>query len=205
MVKYSSTRTIESITPGCGGIVIKLRKTNERRRAELMRTLAAAIEEEAAILARLSEIQERATPVVDADGKPKLDPDTLEQAKELSPTDMEAALLIVRELGTFRTLNATPVYLRWGVASIDGLEIDDRAATVEDLVTGTDIPDGLTQEILDAIQAKTDIPSDKKNESSSPSTPDAVIPQATQATNAATVTTMPIGLAVIAQSSTPSI
>jgi hypothetical protein len=171
-MKYTSTRSYESeVAPG---VTITLRKVNEKRRAELMRQTAPFIEQQRAIAKKFLEIQARATPVFEGQDeagnpKPKMDPITCEQVTEYSAEDLVKLSDLLTERDNFETLEVNPIYIRWGVSSVDGLEIDGRPATVEDLL-GDDSPDGLVKEILAVLQGKIDLSSEKKSASSLPST-----------------------------------
>jgi hypothetical protein len=188
MYQHSSKKTYESQV--CEGVKITLRKTNEKRRAELMRSLAQPVEQEQALIKLFGAIRERAIPVwdgVDEQGnqKPKMDLETCEQVKDLSPEDTEAASKLLAELDAHKTLVMNPLFIRWGVSAVDGLEIDGRAATVEDLL-GDDCPDGLVDEIIGVLQGKIDLTPAEKKILSAPAISESQEPHTTQVSSATT-------------------
>ena len=174
-VQYSSTRRIDSSK--YPGVVYTLRKPNEKRRAELMRSLSSLLDKERDMQRRFAAIQERQTVVKNEDGTEKIDPETCEAVKEFkNPDDIKAITDVVQELNDFRVLEVNPIYLRWGLSKIEDLEIDGRPANIDDLL-GDDAPEGLVEEILDALQGKTDLSPELKKRSESASTSDDQSPE----------------------------
>jgi hypothetical protein len=160
-MNHISTRPFESRV--CPGVTISLRKTNETRRAKLTRLLGPLFERTRELTERFAQLQERGTPVfegVDEDGKPKPKLEVLKdgettRVKEYSTEDRVAMGNLINERDSLAALEINPIYIRWGVASVEGLEIDGRPATVEDLM-GDHCPDGLVKEILEAMAENDD-------------------------------------------------
>ena len=183
MPNYVSTRRFES--KSLPGVFITLKKTNERRRAQLLRTLAPKFERLRELTKKFAEFQEQATPVFEGEDengkpKPKMNPHTGEQVKEFKGDLSLQVDALLNEKEAFETLEVNPEYVRWGVSSIDGLEIDGRPATIEDLFAD-DFPDGIVTEIMDVIMGKIDLSADQKKASFSPidyaeASPDAIPP-----------------------------
>lgn len=191
--QYTSTRSFESVK--APGVAVKLRKVNEKRRAELMRDIAPLVERQRAFAKKFASFSDRSKPVFKKDDEgndvPVMNLETCEQEKEFSPEDMLALTDLLQERDNFEALEVNPIYIRWGVASIEGLEIDGRPATVDDLL-GDDCPDGLVKEILDVLSDKIDLSSKKNPDSSSLSTdadPELPTTSLSSATTAATTGT----------------
>ena len=60
------------------------------------------------------------------------------------------------------------IHLRWGLASIEGLEIDGAPATADSLIDAG--PEDLVREILSAVRRETGLDADERKNSAPPST-----------------------------------
>jgi hypothetical protein len=176
MFEHHTTRTLNSRV--CPGVVITVRKITEKRRSRLMIQTAALLEKDRELAKRFEEINKRAKPVfegVDEKGqmKPKMRPvvdgaSPVEQEMEFTPEDARALLDVVRDRQSFEALEVHPVYISTFVSSVEGLLIDGKKATIDDLL-GDDSPDGLTQEIVAFLLERIDLSSEEKKTSQSPS------------------------------------
>lgn len=161
-VKYSSTRTIQSQT--FPGVSFTLRKMSDSRRRELYQQIAPLKEKERGFQRRFAEIDDRRVPLFDAEGKPKMNVVTAEQERGYATKDDERLVAeIIEDLNEFRDSEISPAYIRWGLLSIDGLDIDDEPATIDNLLEYG--PADLTQEIIAAIMGKADLDADEKKTS----------------------------------------
>lgn len=73
-----------------------------------------------------------------------------------------------REFGNFLTTEWYPAWLRWGLYAIEGFQLNDVDATVEDMC-GEDAPDDLVAEILKAIYEASGITVTEQKNSPEPS------------------------------------
>jgi hypothetical protein len=151
-MNYQSTETITSTT--FPGVTVKLRKMSQRRRAEFNLSMAP-------LLAKAREISIANEPIEAEYAAFLKETEKVKAANaELPATDpqplpvfaedrMEALGKAWTEQRRFEQDEMQPPVLRWGVASIEGLNIDDQPATVESLIA--DGPPELTEEIAGQV------------------------------------------------------
>src|SRR6202044_2341976 len=94
--------------------------------------------------------------------KPVIDPADLERIQEL---DVKQLTLIVNDF--------SPIYARWGIKTIEGLEIDGQPATVDTLLS--DGPEPLVNEVVNEIIRLTRMSAEETLAFKSPSTSDAQV------------------------------
>ena len=82
------------------------------------------------------------------------------EAGERTPEEEATAAILAAEIDA--------EYLRWGLAEIDGLEIDGQAATPEGLIEAG--PEDLTREALEFVTAEAGLNGEERKNSWSPST-----------------------------------
>lgn len=183
MVKYSSTRVFESrLYPG---VKVKLNKMSDSRRQELLRALAPTKEKAREFARKFHELDSKRVPANNEDGTPKMDTDTGAQIREFPDKALaEEMTYFLDDLLAFKQSEVYPVYIRWGLASIEGLEIDDKPATVESLL---DLgPDDLVEEILREIEGRSELTADADRNLDLPTTSQGPEVEATSPTTATT-------------------
>jgi hypothetical protein len=103
--------------------------------------------------------------------KPEYDPEKWQRFWEVREKQLE---LSKNELN--------PAYVRWGVQSVEGLEIDEEAATVESLIESA--PEALVQELADEITRLIKMTAEEQLAFKSPTTLDAQVDGQTQISSA---------------------
>ena len=74
-------------------------------------------------------------------------------------------------------------YLRWGLAGVEGIDIDGMAATAESLIAAG--PEALVREALEAVRREAGLSADERKNCASPSTSSSEAKPDGSATNAA--------------------
>lgn len=124
MYQYTSSKTVESqFAPG---VVYTLRKQTERRRAERELSFAPLREKFVALTEKYEALRAEA-----------------DKLKELVLASHEMSLFVFKEW--------YPAWIRWGIAKIEGLEIDGAVADVERLIE--EGPDELIQEAVKVAES----------------------------------------------------
>lgn len=183
MVKYSSTREFRSVL--YPGVVARLNRMSDARRQQLLRTIAPSKEKEREFARKFRELDTKRVPAFNDDNSPKMNRETGEQIREFTNKEDEQEMMyLLDDLTTFKQTEVYPAYLRWGVASLEGLEIDGEPATVDSLLELG--PPELVEEILAAIEGRSEITADAAQNLGLPTTTPAAVEQATQVTNADT-------------------
>jgi len=141
MYSFSSKETYESVT--CPGVKFTVRVLNDIQRARRDAKLLS-------VRARINELQDKWTATKDNGGS----------ALDLLKINDEAALLTQSEL--------TPAYIRAGLISVEGLEIDGAPATVEALIESG--PKALVAEVYDACLKASGLGAEETKNSQSPGT-----------------------------------
>jgi hypothetical protein len=185
-MNYLSTESFES--KAFPGITVKLKKMSQRRRAEFNLSMAPLLAK-ARVLAIANEPIEqeyaehlKACEIAKANGatEPVFPDDKLDQLGKAWT-----------EQRRFEQDEMAPPLLRWGVASIDGLSIDEKPATVESLIDAG--PPELCEEITGEVSRVMRLSAAEIKNSGSPTTSGAVADGATgslTAPNAASDTTI---------------
>lgn len=140
-MNFESRITRASKLPGFDGVSFTLNKMTEGRRIKLRLQVAEKS-------AKLRELGERARALDDQNG--------------------QEALQILEQINSLMVDEIDPVYVRWGLKSIDGLEIDGKPATPELLIE--DGPPELYREILAAINEAAGLTERQRGESEPPTT-----------------------------------
>ena len=142
-MKYETTKRIESaLFPG---VSIILRKMTEGRRIELRSLTSEANKRVREIMRAQAEI----------DKKPEDERDTT------------TWLELQDEFDGLRIGTINPVWIKWGVKQIEGLEVDGRVLGVEDW---KDWPSALTEEVLEAVNGESELNGTERKNSPSPTT-----------------------------------
>jgi hypothetical protein len=139
--QYKSTLPLESTT--CPGVKFTLRKMSERKRHQFYLAVADSTEK---IRGFLRDAQ-------------KLQPQVLAAAEdmELLAELTAEAERINQAVSAEQRFVIDPAWVRYGLKSVDGLEIDGEPATIDTLL-GDDGPSELVQEIAAAIKAASVMP-----------------------------------------------
>lgn len=176
-MNYLSTESFES--QSFAGVTVKLKKMSQRRRAEFNLNMAALLDK-----ARTIDI---ANEPLEMEYSAFLK--TVETAKAagaelpLFPEDkLDALGKAWTAKRRFEQDEMAPPLLRWGVASIDGLVIDDKPADVELLIDAG--PPELCEEISYQITRVMNLSAAERKNSESPTTSGAVADGATTNTTA---------------------
>jgi hypothetical protein len=151
---FESKVTIEARAPEFAGVRFVLRKMTEGRRIRLRMQLAAA---QARIHELMDEQKRLAAEVGAATVEEVRDPEAARQIAKLT-----------REMADLADNEMTPTWVRWGLASIEGLEIDGEPATVESLIESG--PPDLYQEVAEAVRKEAGLTAEEQGESGSPTT-----------------------------------
>jgi hypothetical protein len=156
---------------------------SEQRRADLYRVTAEARKKQRELLTQGIALNERRVAVLEADGSKKIDKETGEVVKDFdNPTDRTEFMNWMKDLEEFRQCEIQPVYIRWGIAKIEGLVIDGQEATIETLLS--DGPDDLADEIFAQIEGRAELSASETKNSESPTTSSAADGTAMTATAA---------------------
>lgn len=143
MHKYSSIREIDSkVLPG---VKLRLKRLTEGRRT----ALRAALAEATARMRRISR---------EMDAMAKLSPEEQDIEKLLEAQDRFDEIVATE---------VNPAWIRWGLASISGLEVDGEELGLDRLY---DWPAPLFKEALETIRAEADMSAEERKNSELPST-----------------------------------
>lgn len=163
--QYESTRAFESRT--CPGVRITLKKWSDQRRTELYSITAEARKRQREIIMQGAALNERRAPVLEDDGSKRINIYSGEVVKEFTnEIDRTEFNLWVNDLEEFRHRELCPVYVRWGVAKIEGLVIDGQDATVDTLLS--DGPRDLADEIFAELEGRVELSAVETKNSESP-------------------------------------
>jgi hypothetical protein len=133
---YESRTRVQSTA--CPGVTIVLNKITEGRRMELRKALFASSRRVRKLLADMEPIRDRIRTLV-AD----------KQAELITHEDLTQISSIREEMDEINDLDVYPQWIKMGVYSVEGLEIDGVPAKAEDIPNG---PPELYQEVLTEIQ-----------------------------------------------------
>jgi len=194
---YFSTAPFESkLVPG---VKFTLRKISQGRRVDLGMQLA-SVEAKAAELER--ERQPLLDKIKEAEDAAAIEPCSCDHAedqhlaetKRCTVADCECRKPVIDREDQER-INAldvkqfflvqnefTPIYIRWGVKKIEGLEIDEQPATVESLIEAG--PEPLVNEVRNEIVRLTRMTAEEALSFKSPTTSDAQVGTATNNSSA---------------------
>ena len=156
-MNFESTVSHNSKLPGFEGVKFCLKKMTEGRRIKLRLALAAA---QAELM------------------------DVLTEASNAKDNEVKLAGLL-NQVESIRGNTIDPLYVRWGVKSIEGLQIDGQDATVDLLIE--EGPPELYQEILSRVKKEAGLSDEEKGESVPPTTSNAATDGRTETTTAGSV------------------
>jgi len=197
-MNYFSTESFESAA--FPGVTVKLKKMSQRRRAEFNLTMAPLLAKarDLAIAAEPLEAEfaahQKATEIAKAQGAA--------EPPDFPPDKLDALAAAWTEQRRFQQDELTPPLLRWGVASIEGLTIDDQPADVNALLEAG--PPELAEELAGEITRVMRLSSAEIKNSASPTTSGAVADGATNATTALPAKSGTITSSATAAATSPS-
>jgi hypothetical protein len=185
-MNYLSTEPFTS-TP-FPSVTVKLRKMSQRRRAEFNLTMASLLAKAREIAIRNEPIEQeyveflKASEAIETSNK-ALAAEEPKATLPVFPDDkLEALQQAWTEQRRFEQDEMSPPLLRWGVASIEGLTIDDKPADVESLIDAG--PPELTEELAKEVTRVMRLSSAEIKNSESPTTSGAVADGATSSSTA---------------------
>lgn len=149
MTKFVSTVRKESTT--FPGVFYTLNKMSEARRSQLRLKIA---EPNSQIRLKLREMERIEKEYPELEARPE----------EL----MDQILALAEEMDEIQMNKIDPEWIRWGLKSVEGLEIDDEPATPELLISAG--PPKLFSEILGEIKAQAQLNGEEEKNSESPTT-----------------------------------
>jgi hypothetical protein len=177
-MNYLSTESFES--KAFPGVTVKLKKMSQRRRAEFNINMAPLLAKARSLAIANEPIEQeyaehlKACEIAKENGAVEL---------PVFPDDkMDQLGKAWTEQRRFEQDEMAPPLLRWGVASIDGLTIDGKPATVESLIDAG--PPELTEEITAEVTRVMRLSSAEIKNSGSPTTSGAVADGATSSLTA---------------------
>jgi len=156
---YESRKIVESKTPGFEGVKFIIHRFSEGRRIALRLQTADALK-------RLEEIAGE-TALLEAGGTDKEEQER--RFRSLVALGAETDRLIHEQIN--------PTWLRWGIVSIEGLEIDNTPATAESLFQSG--PRELYAEAVALIKEESGLSAEDQKNSESPTTSSAPVVGAT--------------------------
>ena len=140
-MKYTSKKTLHSKLEGYEDVAFTLKKMAEGRRVALNMSLADA---KATLRDLIAESQTILPDTPEGQVAPPIDPAQFAKYQTLSD-----------RINTLVEKDINMAWLRWGLDSITGLEIDGQPCTVETLIS--DGPPELFAEILTAIRSEAEL------------------------------------------------
>ncbi len=138
-MNFDSRITLPSSLPEFAGVKFTFNKMTEGRRIKLRLAMAD-------YHAKLREITDQASKIM-----------------EDTPEDALKAFVLHQKVSEIVSDQINPMWVRWGLKSIDGLTIDGEPATVESLIESG--PPELYAEIADAIKSASGLNEQQRGES----------------------------------------